>query len=170
MSWLKPPFELYMTIAVSLAFKDCWLTAFAAFIACQWMPRVGHSAKGLSNILSYMSYYLLSLNLLSSLPMRPRCMFWDRQGAVCWIPLPLFCFVCAPSAVVLCHVFSASLTHVFVCRACRFQKHVFGTSSLAAALNTLPGGVFRRPRCITAPPGLLFLRYCAIYYQKTIQQ
>ena len=32
--------------------------------------------------------------------------------------------------------------------------HVFGASSLAAAVNTLNSGVFKRRRCLTAIPGL----------------
>ena len=47
--------------------------------------------------------------------------------------------------------------------------HVFGTSSLAAAVNTLNGGVFKRRRCLTALPGLHLVRRSARFPCKTVE-
>ena len=47
--------------------------------------------------------------------------------------------------------------------------HVFGASSLAAAVNTLNGGVFKRRRCLTAIPGLHLVQRSARFPCKTVQ-
>ena len=46
---------------------------------------------------------------------------------------------------------------------------IFGASSLAAAVNTLPGGVFQRRRHLTALPGLHLIQSSAKFPQKTLQ-
>ena len=45
----------------------------------------------------------------------------------------------------------------------------FGASSLAAALNTLPGGVFQRRRHLIALPGLHLIQSSAKFCHKTLQ-
>ena len=47
--------------------------------------------------------------------------------------------------------------------------YVFGASSLAPAVNTLNGGVFKRRRCLTAPPGLHLVQHSARFPCKTVQ-
>ena len=49
------------------------------------------------------------------------------------------------------------------------RMHVFGASSLAAAVNTLNGGVFKRRRCLTALPGLHLVERSARFPCKTVQ-
>ena len=46
---------------------------------------------------------------------------------------------------------------------------ISGASSLAAAVNTLPGGVFRRRQHLTALPGLHLNHLSAKFPQKTLQ-
>ena len=46
---------------------------------------------------------------------------------------------------------------------------IFGASSLAAALNTLRGGVFQRRRDLTALPGLHLIQSSAKFLHKTLQ-
>ena len=46
---------------------------------------------------------------------------------------------------------------------------IFGASSLAAAVNTLPGGVFQRRRHLTASPGLHLIQSSAKFRHKTLQ-
>ena len=46
---------------------------------------------------------------------------------------------------------------------------IFGASSLAAAVNTLPGGVFQRRRHLTALPGLHLIQNSAKFRHKTLQ-
>ena len=45
----------------------------------------------------------------------------------------------------------------------------FGASSLAAAVNTLPVGVFQRRRHLTALPGLHLIQSSAKFRHKTLQ-
>ena len=47
--------------------------------------------------------------------------------------------------------------------------HVFGASSLAASVNTLNGGVFKRRRFLTAIPGLHLVQRSARFPCKTVQ-
>ena len=47
--------------------------------------------------------------------------------------------------------------------------HVFGASSLAAPVNNLSGGVFKRRRCLTALPGLHLVQRSARFPCKTVQ-
>ena len=47
--------------------------------------------------------------------------------------------------------------------------HVFDASSLAAAVNTLNGGVFKRRRYLTAIPGLHLVQRSARFPCKTVQ-
>ena len=47
--------------------------------------------------------------------------------------------------------------------------HVFGSSSLAAAVNTLHGGVFKRRRCLTALPGFHLVQRSARFLCKSVQ-
>ena len=47
--------------------------------------------------------------------------------------------------------------------------HVFGASSVAAALKALNGGVFKRRRCLTALPGLHLVQRSARFLYKTDQ-
>ena len=46
---------------------------------------------------------------------------------------------------------------------------IFGASSLAGAVNTLPGGVFQRCRHLTALPGLHLIQSSAKFCHKTLQ-
>ena len=46
---------------------------------------------------------------------------------------------------------------------------IFGASSLAADVNTLPGGVFPRRRRLTALPGLHLIQSSAKFCHKTLQ-
>ena len=46
---------------------------------------------------------------------------------------------------------------------------IFGASSLAAAVNTLPGGVFQRRRYLTALPVLHIIQSSAKFRHKTLQ-
>ena len=46
---------------------------------------------------------------------------------------------------------------------------IFGASSLAAAVNALPGGVFQRRRHLTALPGLHLIQFSAKFRHKTLQ-
>ena len=50
-----------------------------------------------------------------------------------------------------------------------WTMHIFGASSLAAAVNTLNGGVFKRRRSLTAIPGLHLVQRSARFPCKTIQ-
>ena len=47
--------------------------------------------------------------------------------------------------------------------------HVFGASSLAAAVNTLNGGVFKRRHSLTDIPGLHLVQRSARFPCKTVQ-
>ena len=109
--------------------------------------------------------------LLLVCPVRRRCVVWDRQGAVCWIPLPLFWGVVRAQwvCVVSCFLsigdpFSGSSRP-----ACYNLMFIFGTSSFAAAVNTFPGGVFQRRRHLTALPELHLIQYSAKFRHKTLQ-
>ena len=68
-----------------------------------------------------------------------------------------------PSSRDLCSAFSSP--------ACFKLMFIFGASSLAAALNTLPGGVFQRRRHLTALPGLQLhlIQSSAKFRHKTLQ-
>ena len=46
---------------------------------------------------------------------------------------------------------------------------IYGASSLAAAVNTLPGGVFQRRRHLTALPGLHLIQSSAKFRHKPLQ-
>ena len=46
---------------------------------------------------------------------------------------------------------------------------IFGASSLAAAVKTLPGSVFQRRRHLTALPGLHLIQSSAKFRHKTLQ-
>ena len=50
-----------------------------------------------------------------------------------------------------------------------WTMHVFGASSLAAAVNTLNGGVFKRRHHLTAIPGLHLVQRSARFPCKTVQ-
>ena len=122
--------------------------------------------SGLPNLLIVI--VIRSLILGTSLLVRPRCVVWDRQGVISWIPLPLFllCRVCPQWAFVSCFHWLPDTHFGFRFRACHFQMHIFGASSLAAAVSPLPGGVFRRSRCLT---GLHLIRHSAEFPYKTLQ-
>ena len=64
---------------------------------------------------------------------------------------------------------SHDLRSAFSSPACFNLKFIFGASSLAAALNTLPGGVFQRRRHLTALPGLHLIQSSAKFRHKTLQ-
>ena len=51
----------------------------------------------------------------------------------------------------------------------RLTKHIFGASSFAAAIKSLPGGVFRRRQHLTALPGLHLNHLSAKFPHKTLQ-
>ena len=55
------------------------------------------------------------------------------------------------------------------CVDARLKMHIFGASSFAAAIQSLPGGVFRRREHITALPGLHLNHVSAKFPQKTLQ-
>ena len=101
-----------------------------------------------------------------------QCVVWDRQGAVCWIPLPLF--VCRECPQLDCRVSGSfplcDACSVFSSRACYILMLISGTSSLAAAVNTLPGGVFQRRRHLTALSGLHLIQSSAKFRHNTLQR
>ena len=47
--------------------------------------------------------------------------------------------------------------------------HIFGASSFVAAVQSLPGGVYRRCRLLTALPGLRVNHFLAKFPHKTFQ-
>ena len=51
----------------------------------------------------------------------------------------------------------------------RLKMHIFGGSSFAAAIQSLPGGVFRRRQHLIALPGLHLNHLSAKFPQKTLQ-
>ena len=51
----------------------------------------------------------------------------------------------------------------------RLTMHIFGASSFAAAIQSLPGGVFRRRHHLTALLGLHLYHLSAMFPQKTLQ-
>ena len=51
----------------------------------------------------------------------------------------------------------------------RLEMHIFGASSFAAAIQSLPGGVFRRRQHLTAIPGLHLNHFSAKFPHKTLQ-
>ena len=97
-------------------------------------------------------------------------MVWDRQGAVFWIPFPLL--VCCARPVGLSLVMFCSLRNrcsAFSSPACLNLMFIFGASSLAAAVKTLPGGTIQRRRHLTALLGLHFIQSSAKFRHKTLQ-
>ena len=62
-----------------------------------------------------------------------------------------------------------NLRSAFSSPACLNLMFIFGASSLAAAVNTLPGGVFQRRRHLTALPGLHLIQSSAKFPHKTPQ-
>ena len=66
-----------------------------------------------------------------------------------------------PSSRDLCSAFSSP--------ACFNLMFIFGASFLAAAVNTLPGGVFQRRCHLTALPGLHLIQSSAKFRHKTLQ-
>ena len=55
------------------------------------------------------------------------------------------------------------------CVDARLKMHIFGASSFAAAIQSLPGGVFGRRQHLTALPGLHLNHLSAKFPQKTFQ-
>ena len=55
------------------------------------------------------------------------------------------------------------------CVDARLKMHIFGASSFAAAIQSLPGDVFRRRQHLTALPGLHLNHLSAKFSQKTLQ-
>ena len=55
------------------------------------------------------------------------------------------------------------------CVDARLKMHIFGANSFAAAIQSLPGGVFRRRQPLTALPGLHLNHLSAKFPQKTLQ-
>ena len=51
----------------------------------------------------------------------------------------------------------------------RLKMHIFGASSFSAAIQSLPGGVFRRRQHLTALPGLHLNHLSAKFSQKILQ-
>ena len=97
-------------------------------------------------------------------------MLWDRQGAVRWKPFPLL--VCCACPVDLSLVMFCSLRNrcsAFSSPACLNLMFIFGASSLAAAVKTLPGGTFQRRRHLSALPGLHLIQSSAKFRHKTLQ-
>ena len=64
---------------------------------------------------------------------------------------------------------SRDLCSAFSSPACFKLMFIFGARSLAAALKTLPGGVFQRRRHLTALPGLHLNQSSAKFRHKTLQ-
>ena len=75
------------------------------------------------------------------------------------IPLPPFFWIvlCQLLSSLLCAMWFHSFQSFFFSAFCvdaRLTMHKFGASSFAAAIQSLPGGVFRRRQHLTALPGL----------------
>ena len=64
---------------------------------------------------------------------------------------------------------SRDLSSAFSSPACSNLMFIFGTSSLAAAVKTLPGGTLQRRRHLTALPGLHLIQSSAKFPRKTLQ-
>ena len=85
-----------------------------------------------------------------------------------WVPafLAVSCAVCNPV------LFALTLKNVFYpsgAAAPAPAMHIFGASSLAAAVNTLDVDVFKRRRSLTAIPGLHLVQRSARFPCKTVQ-
>ena len=89
-------------------------------------------------------------------------------------PPPLF------FGIVLCQLLSSLLCAMWFyhlqsflfsafCVDARLKMHLFGASSFAAAIQSLPGGVFRRRQHLTALPGLHLNHLSAKFPQNTLQ-
>ena len=76
-----------------------------------------------------------------------------------------------PLVGLFCVIYPSSrdLRSAFNSPACFNVMFIFDASSLAAALNTLPGGVFQRRRHLTALPGLHLIQSSAKFRHKTLQ-
>ena len=90
-------------------------------------------------------------------------------GSVVLMPQPLFSCSVLCAFVWACNVRCLPFLDSVLFSASRVDQswtmHIFGASSLAAAVNTLNGGVFKRRRSLTAIPGLhLVQRPIAKYY------
>ena len=74
--------------------------------------------------------------------------------------LPLVFGLCCASSSVACYVLCGSIIHNLFsfqpfCVDARLKVNIFGASSFAAAIQSLPGDVFRRRQHLTALPGLI---------------
>ena len=90
------------------------------------------------------------------------------------IPLPPFFGLCCASYSVAWYVLCGSIIYNLfsfqpLCVDARLKMHIFGASSFAAAIQSLPGGVFRRRQHLTALPGLDLNHLSAKFPQKTLQ-
>ena len=163
--------------ALRLVYDHCLLTGMQRLLNhklrcccfhCMPVEDTGRLVAEISSATSLAHVWPLDL---PSCPVRHRCVVWDRQGAVCWIPLPDF-FVCreCPSGLCLvsCFLSLRQQCSVYRSRACYILKLIFGASSLAAAV-TLPGGVFQHRRHLTALPGLHLIQSSAKFCHKTLQ-
>ena len=81
--------------------------------------------------------------------------------------------------IVLCQLLSSLLCAMWFyylpsflfsafCVDARLTMHICGDSSFAAAIQSLPGGVFRRRQHLTALPGLHLNHLSAKFSQKTL--
>ena len=89
------------------------------------------------------------------------------------LPPPLF-GLCFASYSVACYVLCGSIIQNLFpfqpfCVDARLKMHIFGASSFATAIQSLPGGVFRRRQLLTALPGLHLNHLSAKFPHKTLQ-
>ena len=87
---------------------------------------------------------------------------------------PLFFGLCCASYSVACCVLCGSINYNLfplqsLCVDARLKMHIFGASSFAATIQSLPGGVFSRRQHLTALPGLHLNNLSAKSPRKTLQ-
>ena len=132
--------------------------------------RVGHFAKDPWGILSYISCWhtVLRSSLLSGAT--SLCGVGPSRRGLLDTP-PSFCVSKCPQCSCLksCFLSLRDPCSVFSSRPCNILMLIFGASSLAADVNTLPGGVFPRHRRLTALPGLHLIQSSAKFRHQTLQ-
>ena len=159
-----------MIIAVSLACNIYCIINLVAFTACHWNTQVGHFDKDPWNTLSCICGSRVGLRS-SLLPgTMSVCGVGPSQRGLLDTP-PSFCVFKYPQWVCLASCFLSlhAPCSVFNSRACNILMLIFGASSLAAAVNTLPGGVFQRRCHLTTLPELHLIQSSAKFRHKTLQ-
>ena len=172
MSWLYQRFDLSTIIVVSLDCNVHWITNFVAFIACQWKTRVGHFTSHHWNTLSYTFYSRTALrpSLLSGAT--SVCDVGPSGCCLLKTSPPFFSLrrACPQWAcLVSCFLSLHDPYSFFSSRACNILMLILCASSHAAAVNTLPGGIFQRCRHLTALPGLHLIQSSVKFRHKTLQ-